>query len=38
MPILEIDKIDGYIGFSTTQSVQDYPFFSFKFNKFYIIF
>ena len=38
-PILEIDKMDGSIEFSTTQSVGNYPESSFTFqNKFYIIF
>ena len=39
LPNLEIGKIDASIGFSTTQSVGNYPKSSFTFqNKFYIIF
>ena len=38
-PILEIGKKYASIGFSATQSVQNYPVCSFIFeNKFYIIF
>ena len=38
-PILEIEKMDGSIGFSTTQSVENYPESSFTFqNKFNFFF